>query len=116
MGSNPDMKDLHLFQWEHDPTNHQETSVWLLPWSFRPVNDEFSWENLPFVEPQWHSGAKKVVGERGLRLSGGERQRLSFARALLRAPETESGFNGDDGVKAGLRCWLNAVISGIHMD
>lgn len=30
-----------------------------------------------------------VVGERGLRLSGGERQRLSFARALLRAPETE---------------------------
>ena len=56
------------------------------------------------MEPQWHSGAKKVVGERGLRLSGGERQRLSFARALLRAPETESGFNGDDGVKAGLRC------------
>eukprot|EP00434_Breviolum_minutum_P000040 symbB.v1.2.000034.t3/scaffold12.1/size699752/14 len=30
-----------------------------------------------------------VVGERGLRLSGGERQRLSFARALLRAPDTE---------------------------
>ena len=42
----------------------------------------------PFVEPL--GGPKKVVGERGLRLSGGERQRLSFARALLRAPETES--------------------------
>ncbi|CAE7529051.1 abcB5, partial [Symbiodinium sp. CCMP2456] len=32
---------------------------------------------------------QSVVGERGLRLSGGERQRLSFARALLRAPQTE---------------------------
>ncbi|CAK9034899.1 ABC transporter aclQ (Aspirochlorine biosynthesis protein Q) [Durusdinium trenchii] len=32
---------------------------------------------------------QSVVGERGLRLSGGERQRLSFARALLRAPDTE---------------------------
>lgn len=123
MGSNPDMKDLHLFQWEHDPTNHQETSVVLITM----IISTYKWwvflGKLALCgAPFWHSGAKKVVGERGLRLSGGERQRLSFARALLRAPETESGVNGDDGVKHGeggakmLIKRLNAVISGIHMD